>query len=127
MVSLLHIANKKAPVHRGGGSVDLHLLLFDTYGKDQGKIETKGSGWVETKIKAWRTLTQVKAVSQPFLLLLCSQVGFSPLRVLRKRNKALRQIRKMLRNGELHISPVSPVINNLHSNMIFELHFCKNS
>ncbi|KAK2832302.1 hypothetical protein Q7C36_015764 [Tachysurus vachellii] len=32
-------------------------------------------------------------------------VGFSPLRVLRKRNKALRMIRKMLRNGELQISP----------------------
>ncbi|KAG7320374.1 hypothetical protein KOW79_016227, partial [Hemibagrus wyckioides] len=32
-------------------------------------------------------------------------VGFSPLRVLRKRNKALRIIRKMIKNGELHISP----------------------
>ncbi|KAF4079713.1 hypothetical protein AMELA_G00181400 [Ameiurus melas] len=32
-------------------------------------------------------------------------VGFSPLRVLRKRNKALQKIRKMIKNGELHISP----------------------
>ncbi|KAK3544683.1 hypothetical protein QTP86_026152 [Hemibagrus guttatus] len=32
-------------------------------------------------------------------------VGFSPLRVLRKRNKALQIIRKMIRNGELQISP----------------------
>ncbi|XP_060759216.1 solute carrier family 26 member 3 [Neoarius graeffei] len=36
---------------------------------------------------------------------LVQAVGFSPLRVLRKRNKALQRIRKMLRNGELHISP----------------------
>uniref|UniRef100_A0A8C1JEX8 Solute carrier family 26 member 3 n=1 Tax=Cyprinus carpio TaxID=7962 RepID=A0A8C1JEX8_CYPCA len=33
-------------------------------------------------------------------------VGFSPLKVLKKRNKALRKIRKMLRNGELEISDV---------------------
>ncbi|KAF5908415.1 chloride anion exchanger-like, partial [Clarias magur] len=32
-------------------------------------------------------------------------VGFSPLRILRKRNKALRKIRKMLKNGELQVSP----------------------
>ncbi|MCJ8743351.1 hypothetical protein PDJAM_G00093090 [Pangasius djambal] len=32
-------------------------------------------------------------------------VGFNPLRVLKKRNKALRQIRKMIKNGELHITP----------------------
>ncbi|TSK13248.1 Pendrin [Bagarius yarrelli] len=31
-------------------------------------------------------------------------VGFNPLRVLRKRNKALRMIKQMLRNGELNIS-----------------------
>lgn len=34
------------------------------------------------------------------------QVGFSPLRVLRKRNKALRKIRKMLKKGELQVTPV---------------------
>ncbi|KAK1790455.1 hypothetical protein P4O66_014354, partial [Electrophorus voltai] len=31
-------------------------------------------------------------------------VGFSPLRVLRKRNKALRKIKKMIKNGELQMS-----------------------
>ncbi|XP_056093272.1 solute carrier family 26 member 3 [Rhinichthys klamathensis goyatoka] len=35
---------------------------------------------------------------------LVQAVGFSPLRVLKKRNKALRKIRKMLRNGELEVS-----------------------
>lgn len=34
------------------------------------------------------------------------QVGFNPLRVLRKRNKALRKIRKMLKKGELQVTPV---------------------
>uniref|UniRef100_A0A8C2A668 Solute carrier family 26 member 3 n=1 Tax=Cyprinus carpio TaxID=7962 RepID=A0A8C2A668_CYPCA len=37
---------------------------------------------------------------------LVQAVGFSPLKVLKKRNKALRKIRKMLRNGELEISDV---------------------
>uniref|UniRef100_A0A8C3DZC9 Solute carrier family 26 member 3 n=1 Tax=Corvus moneduloides TaxID=1196302 RepID=A0A8C3DZC9_CORMO len=32
-------------------------------------------------------------------------VGFNPLRVLRKRNKALRKIRKMLKKGELRVTP----------------------
>ncbi|XDV25098.1 hypothetical protein PO909_029073 [Leuciscus waleckii] len=35
---------------------------------------------------------------------LVQAVGFSPIRVLKKRNKALRKIRKMLRNGELEVS-----------------------
>ncbi|XP_026089238.1 solute carrier family 26 member 3 [Carassius auratus] len=35
---------------------------------------------------------------------LVQAVGFSPLKVLKKRNKALRKIRKMLRNGELEVS-----------------------
>ncbi|XP_051748130.1 solute carrier family 26 member 3 [Ctenopharyngodon idella] len=35
---------------------------------------------------------------------LVQAVGFSPLRVLKKRNKALRKIRKMLQNGELEVS-----------------------
>ncbi|XP_015706935.1 chloride anion exchanger [Coturnix japonica] len=36
---------------------------------------------------------------------LISAVGFNPLRVLRKRNKALRKIRKMLKKGELQVTP----------------------
>ncbi|XP_066561037.1 chloride anion exchanger [Amia ocellicauda] len=32
-------------------------------------------------------------------------VGFNPLRILRKRNKALRKIKKLLKNGELQITP----------------------
>ncbi|MCI4389102.1 hypothetical protein PGIGA_G00094040 [Pangasianodon gigas] len=36
---------------------------------------------------------------------LVQAVGFNPLRVLKKRNKAVRQIRKMIKNGELHITP----------------------
>uniref|UniRef100_A0A8B9HIC5 Chloride anion exchanger-like n=1 Tax=Astyanax mexicanus TaxID=7994 RepID=A0A8B9HIC5_ASTMX len=43
---------------------------------------------------------------------LIQAVGFSPLRVLRKRNKALRKIRKMLKNGDLQMTPVSPVTKN---------------
>ncbi|KFV16363.1 Chloride anion exchanger, partial [Tauraco erythrolophus] len=37
---------------------------------------------------------------------LISAVGFNPMRVLRKRNKALRKIRKMLKKGELQVTPV---------------------
>ncbi|KAM9468007.1 solute carrier family 26 member 3 isoform 2-T2 [Clarias gariepinus] len=36
---------------------------------------------------------------------LVQAVGFIPLRILRKRNKALRKIKKMLKNGELQVSP----------------------
>ncbi|XP_075064920.1 chloride anion exchanger-like [Mixophyes fleayi] len=36
---------------------------------------------------------------------LISAVGFNPLRVLRKRNKGLRKIRKLLNKGVLHVSP----------------------
>uniref|UniRef100_A0A8C3GYI7 Solute carrier family 26 member 3 n=1 Tax=Corvus moneduloides TaxID=1196302 RepID=A0A8C3GYI7_CORMO len=39
------------------------------------------------------------------VILLVLQVGFNPLRVLRKRNKALRKIRKMLKKGELRVTP----------------------
>ncbi|KAI1888101.1 hypothetical protein AGOR_G00181580 [Albula goreensis] len=35
---------------------------------------------------------------------LVESVGFNPLRVLRKRNKALRKIKKLLKNGELQIT-----------------------
>uniref|UniRef100_U3INA3 Solute carrier family 26 member 3 n=1 Tax=Anas platyrhynchos platyrhynchos TaxID=8840 RepID=U3INA3_ANAPP len=37
---------------------------------------------------------------------LITAVGFNPLRILRKRNKALRKIRKMLKKGELQVTPV---------------------
>ncbi|XP_077194300.1 chloride anion exchanger [Paroedura picta] len=36
---------------------------------------------------------------------LIAAVGFNPLRVLRKRNKALRKIRRMLRKGKLQVTP----------------------
>ncbi|NXC75276.1 S26A3 protein, partial [Anhinga anhinga] len=36
---------------------------------------------------------------------LITAVGFNPLRVLRKRNKALRKIRKKLKKGELQVTP----------------------
>lgn len=36
---------------------------------------------------------------------LTAAVGFNPLRVLRKRNKALRKIRRMLKKGELQVTP----------------------
>ncbi|XP_061496354.1 chloride anion exchanger [Rhineura floridana] len=36
---------------------------------------------------------------------LTSAIGFKPLRVLRKRNKALRKIRRMLKKGELQVTP----------------------
>ncbi|XP_061107819.1 chloride anion exchanger-like [Conger conger] len=35
---------------------------------------------------------------------LIESVGFNPLRILRKRNKALRKIKKLLKNGELQIT-----------------------
>ncbi|KFP86333.1 Chloride anion exchanger, partial [Apaloderma vittatum] len=37
---------------------------------------------------------------------LIAAVEFNPVRVLRKRNKALRKIRKMLKKGELQVTPV---------------------
>uniref|UniRef100_A0A8C6ZZY1 Solute carrier family 26 member 3 n=1 Tax=Nothoprocta perdicaria TaxID=30464 RepID=A0A8C6ZZY1_NOTPE len=37
---------------------------------------------------------------------LITAVGFNPMRVLRKRNKALRKIRKMLKKGELQVTPI---------------------
>ncbi|KAJ1161357.1 hypothetical protein NDU88_001844 [Pleurodeles waltl] len=36
---------------------------------------------------------------------LVAAVGFNPLRILRKRNKAIRKIRKLLKNGELQLTP----------------------
>ncbi|KAK7922623.1 hypothetical protein WMY93_009525 [Mugilogobius chulae] len=36
---------------------------------------------------------------------LVEALGFNPLRVLRKRNKALRMIRRLLKRGELHCTP----------------------
>lgn len=43
------------------------------------------------------------------------QAGFNPLRVLRKRNKALRKIKKLLAKGELHTTPVSSkYLLNIH-------------
>ncbi|XP_074428725.1 chloride anion exchanger isoform X2 [Larus michahellis] len=47
---------------------------------------------------------------------LVTAVGFNPLRVLRKRNKALRKIRKMLKNGELQVTPKGLVcmVNHTH-------------
>lgn len=35
------------------------------------------------------------------------QVGFNPLRVLRKRNKALKKIRKLKKKGLLQVTPVN--------------------
>ncbi|NXH17596.1 S26A3 protein, partial [Bucco capensis] len=47
---------------------------------------------------------------------LITAVGFNPLRVLRKRNKALRKIRKMLKKGELQVTPVCLICmaNDIH-------------
>uniref|UniRef100_A0A8C7IWE6 Solute carrier family 26 member 3 n=1 Tax=Oncorhynchus kisutch TaxID=8019 RepID=A0A8C7IWE6_ONCKI len=42
---------------------------------------------------------------------LVEAVGFNPLRVLRKRNKALRTIRKLLKKGELQMTSVSGGVN----------------
>ncbi|GAB0175764.1 chloride anion exchanger [Grus japonensis] len=47
---------------------------------------------------------------------LITAVGFNPLRVLRKRNKALRKIRKMLKKGELQVTPKGLIClaNHIH-------------
>ncbi|XP_068022936.1 chloride anion exchanger [Melanerpes formicivorus] len=47
---------------------------------------------------------------------LITAVGFNPLRVLRKRNKALRKIRKMLKKGELQVTPKGLIcmVNHMH-------------
>ncbi|NWS45093.1 S26A3 protein, partial [Probosciger aterrimus] len=37
---------------------------------------------------------------------LITAVGFNPQRILRKRNKALRKVRRMLKKGELQVTPV---------------------
>jgi len=36
------------------------------------------------------------------------QVGFNPLRILRKRNKALKKIKKLIKKGELTLTSVRP-------------------
>uniref|UniRef100_A0A673YS11 STAS domain-containing protein n=1 Tax=Salmo trutta TaxID=8032 RepID=A0A673YS11_SALTR len=48
---------------------------------------------------------------------LVEAVGFNPLRVLRKRNKALRTIRKLLKKGELQMTSVSSGESEDESNM----------
>ncbi|XP_028942330.1 chloride anion exchanger [Antrostomus carolinensis] len=46
---------------------------------------------------------------------LITAVGFNPLRVLRKRNKALRKIRKMLKKGELQVTPTGLICMANHT------------
>ncbi|XP_055663681.1 chloride anion exchanger isoform X1 [Falco peregrinus] len=46
---------------------------------------------------------------------LITAVGFNPLRVLRKRNKALRKIRKMLKKGELQVTPKGLICTANHA------------
>ncbi|XP_010183859.1 PREDICTED: chloride anion exchanger [Mesitornis unicolor] len=46
---------------------------------------------------------------------LITAVGFNPLRVLRKRNKALRKIRKMLKKGELQVTPKGLICTANHT------------
>ncbi|NXF85114.1 S26A3 protein, partial [Eubucco bourcierii] len=46
---------------------------------------------------------------------LITAVGFNPLRVLRKRNKALRKIRKMLKKGELQVTPKGLICMSNHT------------
>lgn len=53
------------------------------------------------------------------LPLMCFQVGFNPMRVLRKRNKALRIIRKLLKKGALRWTSVS---NNFDLVLIIKKH-----
>uniref|UniRef100_A0A8V5FR82 STAS domain-containing protein n=1 Tax=Melopsittacus undulatus TaxID=13146 RepID=A0A8V5FR82_MELUD len=43
------------------------------------------------------------------------QVGFNPQRILRKRNKALRKVRKMLKNGELRVTPKGLICTANHT------------
>uniref|UniRef100_A0A8C9W9K6 Solute carrier family 26 member 3, tandem duplicate 2 n=1 Tax=Scleropages formosus TaxID=113540 RepID=A0A8C9W9K6_SCLFO len=54
-------------------------------------------------------------------------LGFNPLRVLRKRNKALQKIRKLLSKGELQIKGVSCVSINhdMYVYILEKLHSCK--
>ncbi|XP_068128787.1 chloride anion exchanger-like [Hyperolius riggenbachi] len=44
---------------------------------------------------------------------LVAAAGFSPLRVLRKRNKALRKIETMISKGELHVTPKGVICTTL--------------
>uniref|UniRef100_A0A6Q2Y6T2 STAS domain-containing protein n=1 Tax=Esox lucius TaxID=8010 RepID=A0A6Q2Y6T2_ESOLU len=48
------------------------------------------------------------------------EVGFNPLRVLRKRNKAMRTIRKLLEKGELQMLPVSSNMEDLDKPIDFK-------
>lgn len=61
--------------------------------------------FITTKEKPQEVLYPFPGVTVGFKVLFL-QVGFNPLRVLRKRNKALRKIRKMLKKGELQVTPV---------------------
>lgn len=44
------------------------------------------------------------------------QVGFNPLRILRKRNKALKKIKKLIKKGELTLTSVRPQVLKHESN-----------
>ncbi|XP_005148504.2 chloride anion exchanger [Melopsittacus undulatus] len=46
---------------------------------------------------------------------LITAVGFNPQRILRKRNKALRKVRKMLKNGELRVTPKGLICTANHT------------
>ncbi|XP_073479653.1 chloride anion exchanger-like [Aquarana catesbeiana] len=47
---------------------------------------------------------------------LTAAAGFNPLRVLRKRNKALRKIKKLLDKGELHTTPKGVICTSFDTN-----------
>ncbi|KAM9311736.1 uncharacterized protein PAF06_009590 [Gastrophryne carolinensis] len=47
---------------------------------------------------------------------LVAAAGFNPLRILRKRNKALRQIRKLLSKGELKLTPKGTICTTFDTN-----------
>ncbi|PIO28483.1 hypothetical protein AB205_0042260, partial [Aquarana catesbeiana] len=47
---------------------------------------------------------------------LTTAAGFNPLRVLRKRNKALRKIKKLLDKGELHTTPKGVICTSFDTN-----------
>uniref|UniRef100_A0A8C4ZHX3 Solute carrier family 26 member 3, tandem duplicate 2 n=1 Tax=Gadus morhua TaxID=8049 RepID=A0A8C4ZHX3_GADMO len=58
-------------------------------------------------VKIFRIPSPIFFANIEFFKTKLTEIGFSPLRILRKRNKALRSIRKLLKNGDMEWTTVS--------------------
>lgn len=90
---------------QAGGSCKYDWDSFFLVHIQNGKCHKK-SLYDETSWKMEICLSYLRPVSALIWKPLFYQIGFNPLRVLRKRNKALRMIRKLLKKGDLQWTTV---------------------